>query len=1259
MHGRVRVPAGVNASAASSPSVAAARAQDTSQQPRVHSTIALAHEATSPANMANLEIALRQLLGYLLAIEQKMVKERTSDDNVTLHSVFSRANEALGPAPTYMGPSSSGEDCDGDDAAPLLSRLDDDRLGLLYTRSSDPVAIKSQICKLLAKGKKLAAMESARTGVREDCPALSDEFIGKFYPTRSPERDTSNATKMPVDDSIDTFCDQDVNITMGDMEAVLRRKKASLARPYDFMSWAQALELAKREETKKLLFDITRVLADNRVQKYFTVEECELFLVARGVIIPKAGPRRGWRPIGICNVLLTLADSAMLVALGETLKKACLPNLGYGVPGATELLPRLIDLMLEDPDMIVLPMDIENAFNSIEHDVILNSVYELARANPKFRVLARSARNMYANVARMRIVYTCGRTGKQVTRYICRGVIQGSATGSVLFIIALNHLLQPFFDKYEPKVATAMSGRVLCRGYSDDQYLMMKMSEVLEAAALYDACVRIGGLKRAVTKSVPSGQPLAVQANRDIFRSMGVKFPNEDAGVAYDRAAHDLTVSCGVPIGHPTLVRQHVSKVVSNLITTLDSLGGAACLPNKAMRGINQRVVRAIRLAVGPSVIHLLRALPPKIVRAEVARLDAATVKVLFDILGISNLLNAKVNGDEADADASSPFMDCSPAWQADVDQKILDPIRRIFLPSALGGLAVHNLHLIAPSCFIGSLALTGSRLAAVAPCLLVPAPASLDAAPADASGDGTATANAAANAAGASAPAASAGEPEATSSAVAASPPSALTTGAPPAPRFLQGGALLEGISARVAILASAGTLPRKGSRETAAIAFLENFDPLDATVQPVRKASSIAANLLHQGVWQRIFVAAPKAEKLEMLSTRNPNAGAFLDAAPPLWDVHGRTGLLFDDDLMSETLRHRVGLPPPEQMENVAAGWRVAAPPNCHLCTKPHDRWHETTCSGTHKASFIHNRVRDNLMELAKRSRVGSGLEIRSEPKLDVYYTRQQNQNDTDRTTFRRSDFIVASGTVPQILAEVKVYAVAAEQTLARVPDSCASTEMDAIPPKEYKKCVTAVSRLNPFPALPTPFIPGLAIFRSHDYTPATAFGEMNTIDDQYCKRFSNIDTSKLFVAAFDTAGFMSPRANFLRRQLCRDIEENNRALGREVEPWFVTYRNNAIDISAIIHRGCAVRRIECRRLAYLEDRRRANPSSYLGPPAPPTKGAAGAALRAAARRQQQSAAAAGVVAAVGGTMAAPPTDALDPVGASSAAREGAARA
>ena len=1205
--------------------------------------------------MAKLEIALRQLLGYLLAIEQKMVQERTSEDNVTLHSVFSGANEALGPAPTYMGPSASGEDCDGDDAAPLLSRHDDDRLGLLYTRSSDPVAIKSQICKLLAKGKKLAAMESARTGVREDCPALTDEFIGKFYPTRSAERDASSDTEMPVDDSIDTFCDQDVNITMGDMEAVLRRKKASLARPHDFMSWAQALELAKREETKKLLFDITRVLADNRVQKYFTVEECELFLVARGVIIPKAGPRRGWRPIGICNVLLTLADSAMLVALGETLKKACLPNLGYGVPGATELLPRLIDMMLEDPEMVVLPMDIENAFNSIEHDVILNSVYALARANPKFRVLARSARNMYANVAKMRIVYTCGRTGKQVTRYICRGVIQGSATGSVLFIIALNHLLQPFFDKYEPKVATAMSGRVLCRGYSDDQYLMMKMVEVLGAAAFYDACIKVGGLKRAITKSVPSGQPLAIEANRDIFRSMGVKFPNEETGVAYDRGLHDLTVSCGVPIGHPTLVRQHVSKVVSNLITTLDSLGGAACMPNKATRGINQRVVRAIRLAVGPSVIHLLRALPPKIVRSEVARLDAATVKVLFDILGISNLLNAKVNGDKADVAASSPFMDCLPAWQADVDQKILDPIRRIFLPSALGGLAVHNLHLIAPSCFIGSLALTGSRLAAVAPCLLVSAPTGLGTVPAASSGNGTAATNASAIAVDAPAPAVSAGEPEATPSAAAASPPPALTTGSPRTPRFLQGGALLEGASARNAVLASAETLTRKGPRETAAIAFLENFDPLDASVQPVRKASSIVSNLLHQGVWQAIFAAASKAEKLEMLSTRNPNAGAFLDAAPPLWDVHGRTGLLFDDDVMSEVLRNRVGLCPPEQTVNAAAGWRVAAPPDCHLCRKPHDRWHETTCSGTHKASSIHNRVRDNLMELAKRSRVGSGLEIRSEPKLDVYYTRQQNQSDTDRTTIRRSDFIVASGTVPQILAEVKVYAVAAEQTLARIPDSCTSAEMDAIPPKEYKRCITAVSRLNSFPALPAPFIPGLGIFRSHDYTPATAFGEQDTIDGQYCKRFSNIDPAKLFVAAFDTAGFMSPRANFLRRQLCRNIEENNRALGREIEPWFVTYRNNAIDISAIIHRGCAVRRIECRRLAYLEARRRENPNSYLGPPAPPTKGASGAALRAAARRQHQSEAAAAAVASATGAAAAPPLVASGSVGASGAARAG----
>ena len=894
-------------------------------------------------------------------------------------------------------------------------------------------------------------------------------------------------------------------------------------------------------------------------------------------------------------------------------------------------------MVLEDPEMVVLPMDIENAFNSIEHDVILNSVYALARANPKFRVLARSARNMYANVAKMRIVYTCGKTGNQIIRYICRGVIQGSATGSVLFIIALNHLLQPFFDKYEPKVATGMSGRVLCRGYSDDQYLMMKMGEVLEAAATYDACIRVGGLKRAITKSVPSGQPLSLQANRDTFRSMGVKFPNEESGAAYDRALHDLTVSCGVPIGHPGLVRQHVSKVVSNLITTLDSLGGAACMPSKPMRGIKQRVVRAIRLAVGPSVIHLLRALPPNIVRSEVARLDAATVKVLFDILDIPNLLNAKVDGEEAGSGASSPFMDCSPSWQADVDQRILDPIRRIFLPSALGGLAIHNLHLIAPSCFLGSLALTGSRLAAVAPCLLVPAPVEASAAPANSS-----------------VPMAAAGQAEATSSAAAATIPSAPNVGAPPAPRFRQSGALLEGASARAAILATAEAVPRKGPREAAAIAFLENFDPFDASAQPVRKASNGAANLLHQNVWQGIFAAASKAEKLEMLSTRNPNAGAFLDAAPPPWDVHGRTGLLFDDDLMSEALRHRVGLPPPEQTENVAAGWRVAAPPECHLCRKPHDRWHETTCSGTHKASFIHNRVRDCLMELAKRSRVSSGLEIRSEPKLDVYYTRQQNQSDTDRTTFRRSDFIVASGTVPQILAEVKVYAVAAEQTLARIPDSCASTGMEAIPPKEYNKCVTAVSRLNSFPPLPTPFIPGLNIFRSHDYTPATAFGEMDTIDDQYCKRFSNIDTSKLFVAAFDTAGFMSPRANFLRRQLCRDIEENNRAVGREVEPWFVTYRNNAIDISAIIHRGCAVRRIECRRLAYLEDRRRANPNSYLGPPAPPTKGAAGAALRTAAKHRQQAAAAAAAVALETGAATAPPV-AVDLVGMSGAAQGG----
>ena len=90
-------------------------------------------------------------------------------------------------------------------------------------------------------------------------------------------------------------------------------------------------------------------------------------------------PKGKVRPIAVGEVFYRLALGLMCKTTISTVKEA-LGNRQFGAPGVkggTEAVPKIVDTLLrENPEFVVLSIDLSNAFNTVHRSAILKAVKE-------------------------------------------------------------------------------------------------------------------------------------------------------------------------------------------------------------------------------------------------------------------------------------------------------------------------------------------------------------------------------------------------------------------------------------------------------------------------------------------------------------------------------------------------------------------------------------------------------------------------------------------------------------------------------------------------------------------------------------------------------------------------------------------------------------------------------------------------------------------------------------------------------------------
>ena len=274
------------------------------------------------------------------------------------------------------------------------------------------------------------------------------------------------------------------------------------------------------------------------------------------------------RPICVLDSWLRLvARIAARHFAGEAATALAPTQFGVGVPGGAEYVVHtsaLFAALYQDRnDCVIDTVDVTNAFNCVSRSAVFSGVESLVPGLAAYvRWAYGTTSPMYADDGTY--VGTCG-----------TGVRQGDPLGSLLFSVAIHPVLAAVAERY-PEVAVL--------GYLDDGTLIGVREDVDAAKALMTRRLAVMGLRVNPSKC---------------RRWVG-------GGVAEQEPLHVL----GVPIGHPTAVKEAVEAVCdtqSSVIPLLSSLPPSVAFAI-LHACVNARPVFLARCAMPATTVDALRA---------------------------------------------------------------------------------------------------------------------------------------------------------------------------------------------------------------------------------------------------------------------------------------------------------------------------------------------------------------------------------------------------------------------------------------------------------------------------------------------------------------------------------------------------------------------------------------------------------------------------------------------------------------------------
>ena len=298
---------------------------------------------------------------------------------------------------------------------------------------------------------------------------------------------------------------------------------------------------------------------------------CDLL---RGVALPKPPPRIGVRPVGVAEILVTIANGILNSASMGVFKSSSGGNLAVGIKGGAEAMGHCIDAALSaDPRLVDVAFDVRHAFPSLSRRALVEELIRLITVEGKTALIP-VLRNVLAMIrGGMRICFRRSRSSGQIEIEVREGVFQGGPLSSALFAIVNAVIIRRFRSLVALGSSPEEAARLIVVSFADD-------SHCLARAHLVDLV--IASMKQAMSEFTAGCAvekttiytPAREGPDYEILCNVADKYKIEIEGFSLRDAPEHCygSVACGRAIGTPAFVAKYLESKAAKACALVDTL---------------------------------------------------------------------------------------------------------------------------------------------------------------------------------------------------------------------------------------------------------------------------------------------------------------------------------------------------------------------------------------------------------------------------------------------------------------------------------------------------------------------------------------------------------------------------------------------------------------------------------------------------------------------------------------------------------------
>jgi hypothetical protein len=374
------------------------------------------------------------------------------------------------------------------------------------------------------------------------------------------------------------------------------------------------LRLASRENSHPAVRDFSANLATvlNLIAKgELDTDEFRPLLSSRqrGVGLDKA--QVDVRPIAIASIFLEITSASVLKteSLMDDIKaKVSKFDFCLNTPGGAEAIPHTLRALLAaNPSFIAIQLDLWNAFNSIDRQLILDLIFDYPALGPLIRMLYGHGATAidYSNDNFVLVL-------QQVM-----GVMQGEGLSMLLFATAFGKLLR--------MIEAQLPANTFFFRFADNCYIVGDVAPAFKIAADVTKAIEGSGMRLQPPKCEVLVRPFLAYAAAELAMA--------EANKLNFRVVPGF-MACGSPVGCDAWCDLAIKKAFDTVTAKLDKLVQLALSKEAASALTVQACFCLLRFCVIPaSVTFLLRSTPFALHQGHLSNLDDAVAMAVLKIL--------------------------------------------------------------------------------------------------------------------------------------------------------------------------------------------------------------------------------------------------------------------------------------------------------------------------------------------------------------------------------------------------------------------------------------------------------------------------------------------------------------------------------------------------------------------------------------------------------------------------------------------------